>query len=186
MTRLFIALPVEGEVRTLLEPTYRFLTGHDHILKAVATDNYHITVKFLGECDGNIASAIESTFLEIPVTAGEIPYEMAGLGSFPDLRKPTVLWAGLSVDGARLAGIRSSVEKYASRFRFKEEKRDFVPHLTIARVKSGRKVSGDLLKYIESNKETSYGHSIFNRLSLFSSRLTPEGPVYKELKSISF
>ena len=58
------------------------------------------------------------------------------------------------------------------------------PHLTLARVKSGRKISGDLLKFVEKNRNMRFGESAFRRLSLFSSKLTPDGPVYTELKAI--
>ncbi len=186
MTRLFIALPVNGIVRESLKPTFDFLMTHEHLIKTVSPENYHITVKFLGECDGNVAKAIESTFMEIATPTGEIPFTLRGLGTFPDSRRPTVVWAGLITDMEKFTVIHKNVEKFAANFRFREEKRDFTPHLTVARVKSGRKITGDLMKYIEKNKDTNFGDSFFKRLSLFSSRLTPDGPIYSELSTITF
>jgi len=81
MTRLFIGLPIDDTLRTALRPVYELLSGHDHLLKAVPPENYHITVKFLGECEGNVANAIESTFLEIPAPEAEIPFTLSGLGA---------------------------------------------------------------------------------------------------------
>ena len=186
MIRLFIGLPISEDIRTLLHPVYEFLSTQDRIVKSVAPQNYHITVKFLGECEGNVAKAIENTFMEISVPAEGIPYTLSGLGTFPDMKKPTVLWAGLTADQNKLSSIYKNVERFSSNFRFKEEKRVFIPHLTIARIRNGRKITGDLMKYIEKNKDLYFGDSAFNRLTLFSSNLTPDGPIYKELKSITF
>jgi 2'-5' RNA ligase len=185
--RLFIGLPVDDEVRRSLSSVHGFLLSNTFPLKIVAPENYHITIKFFGECEGNVAKAIESTFCEIPVAGGgELPFSVEGLGAFPDVRKPSVLWAGLNADHESLMRLYRSVDRYAANFRFKEEKREFTPHLTLARVKSGRKIAGDLLKYLESNRRTHFGDSSFKRLALFSSKLTPEGAVYTELKSIAF
>ncbi len=186
MTRLFIALPIDGGIRDALQPSYEFLCGYENFLKPVAPANYHITVKFLGECEGNVATAIESTFLEITAPSGEIEFTLAGIGAFPDVKKPNVIWAGLRTDAAKMAIIHKNVEKFTANFRFREEKREFTPHLTIARMKNGRKVAGDLLKFMEKNRDTEFGASSFKRLTLYSSRLTPQGPVYTELKSITF
>ncbi|HSV97351.1 MAG TPA: RNA 2',3'-cyclic phosphodiesterase [Spirochaetota bacterium] len=186
MTRLFIGLPIDAQMRTALRPAYEFLSGHDHVLKAAPPENYHITVKFLGECDGNVANAIESTFLEIPVPTVDIPFTLSGMGAFPDMKKPTVIWAGLRAEAELMGQLLKNVERFASNFRFRHEKRQFTPHLTLARLRSGRKITGDLLKFIEKNTDTLYGESLFTRLSLYSSRLTPDGAVYTELKSKSF
>lgn len=186
MTRLFIGLPIDNTLRTALRPVYEFLSGHDHLLKAVPPENYHITVKFLGECEGNVANAIESTFLEIPAPEAEIPFTLSGLGAFPDLKKPSVIWAGLNADNDMMGRLYKNVERFTANFRFREDKREFIPHLTLARLKSGRKITGDLLKYLEKNRDTVYGQSAFTRLTLYSSRLTSEGASYTALKTISF
>lgn len=186
MTRLFIGLPIDDALRATLRPIYEFLSGNAHLLKAVPPENYHVTIKFLGECDGNVANAIESTFFEIPVPESEISYTLSGMGAFPDIRKPTVIWAGLNADSDVMTRLYKNVERFTANFRFKEEKRAFVPHLTLARLKSGRRITGDLLKYMEKNRDTVYGESAFTGLTLYSSRLTPDGAVHTALKTISF
>lgn len=184
--RLFIGLPLDDEVRLSLTPVHDYLISNDFPLRVVAPANYHITVRFFGECDGNVAKAIESTFCEINVSPGEIPFSVEGLGAFPDVRKPSVLWAGLNADHDVIMRLHKIVDRYAANFHSKDEKREFTPHLTLARVKNGRRISGDLLKYLDSNRQAHFGDSSFKRLSLFSSRLTPDGAVYTELKSIAF
>jgi len=186
MTRLFIALPIGGEIIGSLVPLHGFLGGHDHLLRPVAPSHYHITLKFLGECGSNQATAVQSTFDEINAPREEIPFTLAGMGVFPDIKKPGVLWVGLRTDTESINSLHRNVETYTRNFNFKEEKRAFTPHLTVARVKNGRRISGELLKYLESHRDTVFGESAFDRLALFSSRLTPEGPVYTELKSIRF
>ncbi len=97
---------------------------------------------------------------------GDIPFTLSGMGAFPDLKKPTVIWAGLRPEADLMGQLFKNVERFASNFRFKEEKRQFTPHLTLARLKNGRKITGDLLKFIEKNAETFYGDSFFTRLVL--------------------
>lgn len=186
MPRLFIALPIGEDIRRMLDPVYEFFKSQDHILKVVIPANFHITIKFLGECSTSVATAIESTFDEIHTPRDEIPFKLTGLGAFPNTRKPSVVWAGIDTDAEFVDHLYKNVEIYTRNFNFKEEPRDLTLHLTLARVKKGRSITGDFLKFIESNRETAFGDSVFDRLSLFSSRLNPEGPVYTELKAIKF
>jgi 2'-5' RNA ligase len=186
MTRLFLALPVENEVVPLIRPVADFLSRFGQALKPVAMNNLHITLKFFGECDGVLARAVEEAFPEIALPGAEVPFTVAGLGAFPDVKRATVLWTGLKAEGNGIERLYRDVEKLYARLGLREEKRDFVPHLTVARVRRGMKLTDDLVRYIEKNGATVYGESSFRRIVLFSSKLTPRGPVYTPVKEARF
>ena len=186
MPRLFIALPIEADVKRNLSGINKFLYGHHMSLNTVEPENYHITVKFLGECADDLAKKIESYFPKIICPPNEIPFTAYGLGVFPNLKMPSVIWAGLHISGKTINELYNQIEEFASALGFEKEKREFSPHLTLARVRKGKKISDDLRNYIINNKETHLWESSFKRLVLFSSNLTPKGPVYTEVKSISF
>ena len=82
MTRLFIGLPFQKDVITLLNTTFDYLCKYKPVLKVVPPQNYHITLKFLGNCDDNLANTIENQFTEIPVTKGEILFSKSITSGF--------------------------------------------------------------------------------------------------------
>jgi 2'-5' RNA ligase len=181
MIRLFIALPLEDDALPPLRGIHAAIGSWESLLKVVPPENYHLTLKFLGNCDDGLARSIESGFGSLTIGSGRIAFTLRGIGTFPSIRRASVLWCGLETDREAVQAVYGEIEKFASAFGFKEEKRGFVPHLTLARVRKGRKLSGEIVEYIERNRETVFGESSLRRVVLFSSQLTPQGPVYTGL-----
>ncbi len=185
MKRLFAALPIEGEILGSLEEVYRYFAGQRAYLKAVAPEQYHITIKFFGECAPLLAKDVEDGFRAVTVDTGRIPFRITGLGAFPNPRRANVLWLRVDTDSAMIGRIKERVEKYSSALGFKREERDFIPHLTVARARKGIALPEELVRYVEQRGISFLGESSFSRLVLYSSKLTPDGPVYTELHSIA-
>lgn len=181
MKRLFIALTLEDDALPPLRGIHAAIGSWESLLKMVPPENYHLTLKFLGNCDDDLARKIESGFGSLTIASGMIPFTLRGIGTFPNIKRASVIWCGLKTDRDAVQAVCGEIERFASAFGFKEEKRDFVPHLTLARVRKGRKLSGEIAGYIEKNRETVFGESSLRRVALFSSQLTPQGPVYTEL-----
>jgi 2'-5' RNA ligase len=98
--------------------------------------NIHLTLKFLG---GVPASRIERVSKAVERAAGGIsPFEIevAGTGCFPSSRNPRVLWIGLTNVPDPMNQLYSNIESELERHGFPREKREFSPHLTIARVRT--------------------------------------------------
>lgn len=185
MPRLFIALPLTANVANeTSKELYDYMKKYDKELKVVAPENYHITLKFLGECSEKTTKKIEESFANISDTNKIIPFTLFGLGVFPDLKNPNVIWAGIKTDEALINKLNQNVENFSSGFGFKKEKNKFIPHLTLARIHKGKKLNENIRQYIVENKELFFFESSFNKLVLFSSTLTKEGPIYSELKAI--
>jgi 2'-5' RNA ligase len=181
--RFFIALPVDETAVTSLAGISGFLNKYRSSLKVVPADNYHLTLKFLGSLEPDIADSITGTF-EFPYPLKRISYKIVGLGVFPSAGEPTVIWAGLNCDKEPLAEVIQSVENLASLYGFIPEKRGFVPHITLARVKKDRAVDSDIKQFLSDEKYTLFSSSVFKELVLFESVLKPEGAEYKKVKII--
>ncbi len=185
MTRLFIALPVNEVIRNRLLPLHQFFCNWSHIIKPVNPTQFHITMKFIGDCEGNTARAIENSFMNLPLENYNLEYTLKGIGMFPGKKNPSVIWTGLQTDLKRIREMLNSIEALTKKYGIREEKRSFIPHLTIARVRKGRKLTEKMYSYLEQYQDTDFGSSRFTSLRLYQSKLTPKGPEYTVLQELS-
>ncbi len=184
--RLFIALPVADRLAAEHSGSiYRALDKYNNILKTVTPVNLHITMKFLGDVDEDTGAKMIELFssLEAP---GRINYILKGLGCFPSISSPSVIWGGIECDMKKMSDLFSRIEEFCATFGFNKETRRFVPHLTFARVRRGKDVPSVLKDFIRSSKEQVYGESVFDRLVRFESRLDKSGPEYISLAEVRF
>lgn len=136
--RAFFAIWPSGEVRAALAEVIRRISKPRDGVAWIPEDNLHVTVKFLGEVD--VARAEELCDV-LAITLSEIRPFTATLGRggvFPDLRRPRVLFAGLSEGAERVTEAAARVEKCAEERGFPREDRPFHPHVTVGRVKNDR------------------------------------------------
>lgn len=148
----------------------------------VARENLHFTLKFLGPISEDRVEPILRA-LEPPVGERQ-RFLMAakGIGVFPDLRRPRVVWVGLGAEAlARLAG---DVEQALESLGFPGEQRIFRPHLTIGRWRDRSRSSAAVEREIESWKGYDFGACWVEEVILFRSDLKPQGPVYSPLGAV--
>lgn len=177
-SRLFIALPVDGSsVTESLGDIYRDLCKYGSILKAVSPENLHITMKFLGDVDEGKSSEMIKLFSSLEGN-GRISYTLKGIGCFPSISAPSVIWAGVHCDMKKMSDLFVKVEEFCSSFGFEKDTRRFTPHLTMARVKRGRDVPAGLKDFIRNSRERAFADAVFDRLVLFESKLDSTGPEY--------
>jgi len=177
--RAFIAVDLEDdEIRKKLEEVQRVLKRTGAIMKLVEPRNFHITLKFLGEIDERIVPDIQRTLRE---AIKENPFEITlrGLGAFPHPSRPRVVF--VHVDSDVMPRLMETVDKAVHKLGFELERRAYVPHMTIARVKA----RGYLLEeVIERFEERVFGRMIVREIRLKRSKLTPQGPIYSTIFSI--
>jgi 2'-5' RNA ligase len=152
-------------------------TGAD--LKAVEPENIHITLRFLGNVR---LETVEKVFAEMQKTQFvAFDVKINGLGAFPTPKYPRVVWAGMTQGADQLRGIFSQLEPRLQGLGFTPDPKGFSPHLTIARVRSGRN-KAELGKFIGENSGYEFGVVRAACLRLKKSELTPRGPIYSTLK----
>ena len=179
--RLFIALPFTREAVDSLVHVEHELRIFREEIKTVDMENYHITIKFLGDVDRVRTERIIQSIHELPPGTGIVDFSLKGLGVFPSLHNASVIWAGLIERNGELKNLYDAVEGLCSALDFSRDKRSFKPHLTVARVRKGAVLPNEVKDYISRNSETLYCKSFFDRLVLFESRLTSGGPIYSEV-----
>jgi 2'-5' RNA ligase len=185
--RLFAALPMEDpSVASSLYGALNELNNFKKDLKVVNTENYHITMKFMGDVKPDTADKLIESFKKIDPGVSSVPFELKGMGCFPDFSRPSVIWGGIVCDMKPLLEVQRIIEYWSSTFGFDRGKRRFTPHLTLARVKRNSVIESALKDFIANNRETFFTGSLFSECALYESFLHQSGPEYKKLASINF
>jgi 2'-5' RNA ligase len=138
----------------------------------VSPEKLHLTLCFLGSVE---VSSVEDLSKRLAgAVEGCLPadLEVAGLGCYPSLRRPRVLWAGIGGDLASLAKLQAAVQEACLPYVEKVEDRAFSPHLTLARF--DRPPRG-LARILEASSATSFGAWRVEEVSLVRSHLGTSG-----------
>ena len=131
----FFALELSEEAQqeaTRLSQDWRRLLTPEHKAKWYGPDDYHVTLKFLGDLPE--ARQPELIAAAAPVAAMTAPFTvtLAPAGAFPSLQRPNVLWAGVEASPA-LADLPARLEEAMASIGFPREGRPYRPHVTVAR-----------------------------------------------------
>jgi 2'-5' RNA ligase len=152
-------------------------TGAD--LKLVEPQNIHITVRFLGNITPTMVEKIFEEMKQVKFSPFNV--QLKGLGAFPNPNYARVVWAGITEGADQLKSVFSQLEPRLRGLGFTPDSKGFSPHLTIARVRSGRN-KAQLAKLITEKAAYEFGVVNAKCLRLKKSDLTPRGPVYSTLK----
>lgn len=178
--RLFVAIPLDDELRDAVATVQRSIVrtwpGADRAVKWVEPENFHFTLKFLGEVAEEDLPAVERAVRAAAVGG---PFEIAveRVGVFPNLQNPRVLWIGVQEGADRLRVLAQRVEDALVPVGFAREGRPFAPHLTIGRVREGRDVRG-LGPALAAVRDAKIGRQRVGLVVVMESRLGPRGPSY--------
>ncbi len=180
--RLFIALELPAEIKNYLEQIISDLKKSDAGVKWVKPEQIHLTVKFLGETDSNKVSEIINSLNTVSAKHKKMHVSLSKLGVFPNLVRPKVIWVGLEGEIGNLAIFAEEIENDLEKIGSKRENRKFKAHLTLGRVKSERGIFelSDLISSYTLKKM----QFDFEKLLLFKSVLTPEGPIYSVISQV--
>jgi 2'-5' RNA ligase len=180
--RSFFSFDIEDQtiIRRLTEVQGMLAnTGAD--LKLVKPQNIHLTVRFLGDISPAMVDAIYEEMKQISFAPFEV--ELRGLGAFPKLSYPRVVWAGIKKGANELTNVFEQLEPRLRGLGFKPDNKGFSPHLTIARVRTGRN-KAQLIKLIQELEDYEFGAVKAKWLRLKKSVLTPKGPIYTTLREV--
>ena len=182
MIRSFIAFDLNNEsvLQRFREVQDKLVkTGAD--LKLVEPQNIHITMRFLGDIRPAMVDPIHEAMKKVSFSAFNC--EIRGLGAFPDLRYARVIWAGIRKGAEELKNVFNQLEPNIQQLGFRPDPKGFSPHLTLARVKTGRN-KAELARCVQDLADYDFGVVRADCLRLKKSVLTPKGPLYSTLREV--
>lgn len=178
MVRLFVSMDVEDEnVSKRISEIQRRMFETRADLKPVDAKILHLTLFFIGDVHESMVNRVSESLFTVKGAPVEI--ELRGLGAFPTVSQPRVVFAKVGRGAVELVERARQVSEALSRVGLKMDE-EFSPHLTLARVRSRTNIDR-LTLFIKSNGDILIGETLTSRLRLKKSTLTPRGPVYETL-----
>ena len=146
----------------------------------VRSDNFHVTLKFLGGVEAARLDAIAVALADAARASAPFDLGVGDLGAFPSRTRPRVLWAGIDDGAAATATLASHVDRVLGPLGFPPEGRVFSAHVTLGRVRAPRPNP----RLAEALRDGAFGRQRVERLSLMRSELSPHGARYTELAAV--
>jgi RNA 2',3'-cyclic 3'-phosphodiesterase len=181
--RAFVAFPLPEWITTRIFDIQERLKSFRLPVRWVRPESVHLTLKFLGEIplvtiDG-IGESMEAAVRE----CSPLTLFTKGLGVFPGIKNPRVLWIGISGDVKPLAEIQANLENNLEKNGFSRENRPFKSHLTLGRFK-GSIHPENLFDILRSFSDFTSEPFEAKELVLFKSELKPSGALYTKLQTV--
>lgn len=174
--RLFWAITLPEQVRERLDRLRQRWSPLLPAAKWVERENFHLTVKFLGEVEASLVSTLREAVARRVTGLAPFTLEVGGWGTFG--RPPRVLWVGVRGDLEALAGLWRAVEEAMAGFGFAVESR-YAAHVTLARLRSPQGLEAVRQRADADVREAGLPCRVYvDELCLMVSRLTPQGPHY--------
>lgn len=183
MLRTFLAIELPESIRKRIGEVQRELKSSRADVRWVSPQNIHLTLKFFGNIEESEIDPIAQSIEEPVRTTSPIFIMVRGMGAFPGLKNPKVIWVGLHDEGKVLVSLQKRLEGELEKIGFPSEGRPFHPHLTLGRMRSNQG-KDELVKGMERHREEEFGNFQAERVILFKSDLKPEGPIYTALREI--
>ena len=187
LIRAFIAVELPSGLKNeLAELETQLKKASPPVVKWVDPNSIHVTLKFLGEVSED---SIEELMLAIEEAAqGILPFqfEVRGVGAFPNLERPQVLWTGVKGELDKIAQLQKRIESNTEQLGSPRESRAFSPHLTLGRVRdeAGPNERRRLGKLLADTTFTALHNIDVDAVNLMKSQLTPGGAIYSCIGSV--
>ncbi len=181
--RTFIAIPLPPVLLAELKKVIEQLRNLSRGVNWVKPESIHLTLKFLGNLRkdelSKVFEGMEKIFHSAPVT---FKLTACGLGAFPSLRRPRVLWVGIKGSGLeQLLNLQKLIETELNQRGFPAEERPFSPHLTLARIKFADNL--DELMHAFTSYPFPELEFLVENVQVMRSELRPQGAVYSIQKN---
>ncbi|MCK4538021.1 MAG: RNA 2',3'-cyclic phosphodiesterase [Candidatus Krumholzibacteria bacterium] len=178
--RLFFAVPVPGTVKKAVTASIASSGLVSAPWRWIKADNFHITLKFLGETDPVLLKPLIAAGHSVAENFSPFETVYSRFGAFPDLKRPRVLFYGMDAGAREMTSLASVVDGAVEYLGFEREKKSFRPHLTIARVKTelDARVKGILRSFADLPDAAT---GIVDHFLLIRSILRRSGAEYEEI-----
>ncbi len=179
--RTFVAVELAPRLKKQVERLITRLSSQGAGVKWVETENLHITLKFLGEIDNPEVPQVCRAVAQAVAPYDPFELELEGVGAFPRLQRPRVLWVGVGRGREQLQQLQRDIEDRLYKLGYPREARPYEPHLTIGRVKRAGPEMDRLAQELERHKQFAPGAMWVEEAVVFASQLGRGGPTYTPL-----
>ena len=168
------------DVRGRLADAQRRLRSAGGKVRWTQPENLHVTLKFLGDVPDKLAGQVCRAAEEVAGSVERFAFDVRGVTAVPPRGALRMFWAGVNDPAGGMAALVAGLDEAMQPLGFAPERRAFRPHVTLGRVKSGRDVDA-LRAAAEEWADAAFGEGEAGVVTVYSSELTPDGPVYAPL-----
>lgn len=183
--RSFVAIELLADIRKNLALLLRRLREGNERVAWVKPENLHATVFFLGDASRDELERFSAALRDGIGEVAPFRVRIAGLKVVPSRSRPRTLWADMEGPSDAFACLKRTVDTCARTIDRDPEDRPFRPHVTLARFR-GRGHEKALISRVEDSRDFDAGEFTIRGVSLFASRLTPNGSIYTRLEEFTF
>ncbi len=183
--RAFLALDLSEETRASLAQVQGKLATETVHVKWVHTDQIHLTLKFIADLHPDQQARLVPAMADVARRTQAFTYKVRGVGFFASGEKIRVVWCGVDDTAGRVAALEKQIEIACGPLRLPKEDRPFRPHLTLGRLREPHR-EPQLVQAMKTMTALEAGVERPDRLRLYQSTLTPEGPIYRVLAEWRF
>lgn len=183
--RLFVAVNIKPTSQLIFVYQKLQLKLKGDKIKWVDPDNFHLTLKFIGETDEDLLLEIISEIENLLENFNRFKITLLGFGRFSTRKHTRVIWLGIDDPNNQLSIIANKLNRSLKPLGIKPEQKTFKAHLTVGRVKfiQNERVLSDFMNTYSNQK---FQEISIDEIILYESVLTSSGPVYNSLKVVKF
>jgi RNA 2',3'-cyclic 3'-phosphodiesterase len=175
--RLFVAIDLPESSKQVLVDLDPKIRG----VRWTEAAQMHLTLGFFGDVPEDVDLALREKLSAIEFGAFFLP--ITGIGTFPPKGSPKIIWIGVGRGHPHLFQVHKRVQEAALAAGIEPELRPWHPHITIARCRDVAPQS--IRKFLQSNVDLDVGTIRVEAFHLYSSKLTPAGPIHTRELTIS-
>ena len=186
--RLFVAIALPEEIKDKITAAQAELRAalQNGGVRWARSEQFHLTLSFLGDVEAERVEALGEALRHACHGFAPLRLSAAGVGCFPDLRRPRVIWAGVFDETGQLPRLHDAVEGGCRDFTIEEKQERFTGHVTLARVKGLNRAGAEALSHAAAGlKDRRFGEWTAYKIELMQSELLPQGARHTTLADIA-
>tara|TARA_Y100000031_G_C7986570_1_gene277165 strand:- start:100 stop:606 length:507 start_codon:yes stop_codon:yes gene_type:complete len=152
------------------------VNSHGSKVGWILKGNIHLTLKFIGDVPEDDVDKVSRTIKNIITSTPAINLEISGTGCFPKKERPRVLWLGINGDLHPLQTLVKNINNILDPLGYPKEEKEYVPHLTLARIRYPQKYTPDIKSFLGAKYEPIKLN--INKIHFMRSELFFNGSVY--------
>lgn len=179
--RAFLAVPLPLPLKDAITRLQEQLRRKIANVRWTDPANLHLTLHFFGDIDQETLEKLKVSVLSVRGCQRPFRADVHGLGAFPSLHRPKVIWLGMDQQD-RLRQLHQVIQRSLQEIGITPDTRPYAPHLTLGRAR-GR--IADLSGLSVTFSDTTLGQLVVDRLILYESRLHPQGAQHIPLLTVN-